>query len=160
MQNIIRRKLQFHDLDEVVQDVEQLQAKGYTKTGNWDLAQVCGHLADWMGFPLDGFPNPGCLIGTALWILRNTIGKRKFREYLDAGQMPSGKPTMPQTAHPAGENETAEVNRLKENVRRFKAHRGEVYPSPLFGKMTLEEATKLQLIHCAHHLSFLVLRSS
>lgn len=50
-----RRELKFLDFDNVIRDVEQLQARGYSRAGNWNLAQVCGHLADWMSYPLDGF---------------------------------------------------------------------------------------------------------
>ena len=70
-----RRQLVFQNLDEVAADVDNLHAKGYVKTGNWDLAQVCGHLAEWMRFPLDGFPKPGCLIGSMLWMMKATLGK-------------------------------------------------------------------------------------
>jgi hypothetical protein len=151
-----RRQLAFQNLDEVVADVENLRAKGYTKAGNWDLAQVCGHLSEWMRFPLDGFPKPGCLIGGMLWMMKITVGKGWKRKILRTGQMQAGKPTMPETVPAAGGDEAAAVNRLKEIVERFKAYKGEVYPSPLFGRMSLEEATKLQLVHCGHHLSFLV----
>ena len=46
-----RRELYFSDLDEVVRDAEHLLAKGYDRAGNWNLAQVCTHLAEWMRFP-------------------------------------------------------------------------------------------------------------
>jgi len=155
-ETIQRRALHFDDLDEVARDVEQLQAMGYTQAGNWDLAQVCGHLADWMSFPLDGFPKTGCMVGSMLWLLQVTAGKGWKRKILETQRMEAGKPTMPQTVPPEGSDERAAVQHLKETIGRFKAHKGEVYPSPLFGTTTLEEATKLQLIHCAHHLSFLV----
>ena len=35
------------------------------------------------------------------------------------------------------------------------AYRTDLGPSPLFGKMSRDELTRLHLIHCAHHLSFL-----
>ena len=57
-----RRQLDFRDLNEVVQYVEKLHVGGYEKVGNWDLAQVCGHLSDWMRFPLDGYPRPSLVV--------------------------------------------------------------------------------------------------
>jgi hypothetical protein len=153
-----RRKLSFATLDEVVLDAENLQAKGYEKVGNWDLAQVCLHLADWMRFPIDGFPKPPLPIRFMLWGLRNTIGKKMFRKYLSEG-MPSGKPTMPQTVHQAEPDSATAIGKLREAAERFKAYAGEIHPSPLFGAMNKEEATRLQLVHCAHHLSFLVPKS-
>jgi hypothetical protein len=51
------------------------------------------------------------------------------------------------------------VARLKAAAERFKTYTGDIVPSPLFGKMTKDEAEKLQLVHSAHHLSFLVPKS-
>ena len=48
-----RRHLDFHDFDAVTADVENLHKRGYTKLGNWDLSQVCNHLAINMGTALE-----------------------------------------------------------------------------------------------------------
>jgi Protein of unknown function (DUF1569) len=129
--------------------------KGYEKAGNWDLSQVCMHMTDWMRFPMDGFPKPPLPIGVMLWVLRNTLGKRMYRKYMGEG-MPSGKPTMPQTVHQPGSEPSNAIARLKETVERFRVFNGTLHPSPLFGALNKDEATRLQLVHCAHHLSFLV----
>jgi hypothetical protein len=151
-----RRELAFRDLDEVIADAERLQAQGYEKAGNWDLAQVCGHLSEWMRYPVDGYPRAGCFIGTVLWLMKVTVGKKIFRKVLATGTMRSGGPTMKETVPEPGGDTSAAVNRLKETVQRFKAHAGEYQPSPLFGRLTRDEALKLQLVHCAHHLNFLI----
>lgn len=150
-----RRKLIFATLDEVVVDAENLQAKGYEKAGNWDLSQVCLHIADWMRFPMDGFPKPPAPIRLMLWALRNTIGKGMLRKYMAEG-MPADKPTMPQTVHQQGSDPATTIAKLKETIERFKAFTGTLHPSPLFGALNKDETTQLQLVHCAHHLSFLV----
>jgi hypothetical protein len=150
-----RRKLTFTSLDEVVVDAEKLLGNGYEKAGNWELAQVCLHLADWLRFPIDGFPKPPLPIGMMLWALRKTIGKKMYRKYMVEG-MPAGKPTMPQTVHRTGLDPTIAVGKLREAVEQFKGFDGTLHPSPLFGSLTKDEATRLQLAHCAHHLSFLV----
>ena len=49
---------------------------------------------------------------------------------------------------------------LRSAIERFKTHSGDVHPSPLFGAMTKETALQLQLKHAAHHLSFLVPKST
>jgi len=153
-----RRKLTFATLDEVVVDAENLQAKGYEKAGNWDLSQVCLHLADWMSFPMDGFPKPPVPIRLMLWALRNAMGKRILRKIMAEG-MPVGSQTMPQTVHQQGSDPVGAMAKLKETAERFKAFTGTLHPSPLFGALNKDEATKLQLVHCAHHLSFLVPKS-
>src|SRR5580704_7056649 len=112
-----RRKLTFATVDDVVLDADNLQAKGYQKVGNWDLSQVCLHLADWMRFPMDGFPNPPLPIAFMLWMLRNTIGKKMYRKYTAEG-MPAGKPTMPQTVHQTGTDSATAIAKLKEVAER------------------------------------------
>jgi hypothetical protein len=153
-----RRQLSFASLDEIAADAENLLAKGYDKAGNWDLAQVAGHVADWMRFPIEGFPRPPLLIRPMLWLMKVTAGKKMLAKILAEG-FTAGGHTMPQTVPPAGGDPTAAVAKLQESIAKWKSHTGEVHPSPLFGAMTKETATRLQLRHAAHHLSFLVPRA-
>ncbi len=150
-----RRKLTFATLDDVVRDAENLLAKGYDKAGKWDLAQVCSHLAEWMRFPMEGFPKMPLFLRPLFWLFRNTVGKAKRLKYVAEG-MPSGKPTMPQTVSQPGGDAAVAVAKLKEVAERFAAYTGPIHPSPLFGAMTKDEALQLQLRHCEHHLSFLI----
>ena len=71
-----RRELAFNNLDEVVADVENLRAKGYTKAGNWDLTQSAGHIAAWMRFAVDGYPRMGCFMSQMMWLMRHTMGRK------------------------------------------------------------------------------------
>jgi len=150
-----RRQLSFATLNDAVADAENLLARGYEGAGNWDLAQVCGHLSEWLRFPIDGFPKMPLLLRPVFWLFRNTVGRAKRVKYTAEG-MPAGKPTVPQTVPASGGNDAAAVAKLKETVERFEAHAGPIHPSPLFGSMTKDEALALQLRHLAHHLSFLV----
>jgi hypothetical protein len=150
-----RRKLTFASLDEVVADAENLLAKGYERAGNWDLAQVCTHLAEWLRFPIDGFPKVPLLLRPVFWLLRLTRGQAMRRNIAGYG-FSNGKPTMPQTVASPGGDPAAAVAKLKEVAERFKAHTGSIHPSPLFGAMNKDEALRLQLKHCEHHLSFLI----
>jgi hypothetical protein len=153
-----RRPLQFNDLDEVVRDAENLQAKGYEKAGNWDLAQCCTHLSEWLRFPVEGFPKAPAPIRAVFWVLRKTVGRKKLLTYIDTGSFPVGKPTMPQTVPPPGGDPREAINKLRRSVNRLKEYTGPIVPSPFFGPMTKDEAVRMQLVHCAHHLSFLVPR--
>ncbi len=157
--SVERRKRAFATLDEVVRDAENLLAKGYGRAGNWDLAQVCFHLAEWLRFPVEGFPKLPLFLRPMFWLFRKTVGKAKRIKYTAEG-MPANKPTMPQTVSDPGGDAIAAVAKLKEVAERFKAHTGPIHPSPLFGAMTKDEALQLQLKHCEHHLSFLVPHSS
>lgn len=150
-----RRELHFESLGDVLRDVEALQAGGCESLGRWDLAQTCQHLADWMQFPLDGFPRQPAPIRGLLWLLRHTIGSRQFQRILTTGRIPAGGPTMPETIHASGGEDAAAVEQLRHAISRFEAHSGPLHPSPLFGPMDHDQARRLQLIHGAHHLSFL-----
>lgn len=151
-----RRTLKFDTLADAVRDAEALLAKGYDKTGKWSLGQVCGHLANWLSYPLDGFPKVPLLLRPVLWMMKVMIGKRKLKTYLADRSFPAGKPTIPQSVPPATAEDADGVAKLKAAVERFAAHTGPVKPSPLFGAMTKDTADGLQRVHCAHHLSFLV----
>lgn len=153
-----RRRLAFDSLDAAVADAERLLAVGYDRTGKWDLAQVCGHLADWMTFPMDGYPKAPVAIRPMLWAVRHTVGRSMFRKVVGRGNLPAGQPTMAATVHAAGGDAAVAADRLRDAAARFAAFAGPIRPSPLFGRMTKDEATQLQLVHCAHHLSFLVPR--
>jgi len=151
-----RRELAFDDLDAVIRDVEELSASGYDRVGNWDLTQVCGHLSDWMRYAIDGYPKAPLPIRVMLWGMKVTIGKRELRKILESGSMRAGNPTFRDTIPSPGGDEAVAIEQLREVVRRFKSHEGKFQPSPLFGELDREAMTRLQLVHCAHHLSFLV----
>src|SRR5215831_5906287 len=150
-----RRKLKFATLDEAVADAESLLATGYDRAGNWELAQVAGHLAEWMRFPLDGFPKVPLPVRPILWVVRTVSGKGMLKTVLEHGFTP-GTRTIGETVPQPGGNPTTAVAKLRETAGRWKAHTGDVYPSPLFGAMTRDTALQLQLVHCAHHLSYLI----
>lgn len=153
--NISRRKLDLNDLDNVVRDAESLLASGYERAGSWDLAQVCGHVGDWMSYPMDGFPTPPLPIRAMLGMMRVTIGKRKLRQMIETRSMPDNNPTLRETIPASGGDEAAAVRRLREVSERLRDHPGPFYPSPLFGELDHESLVTLNVIHATHHLNFL-----
>jgi hypothetical protein len=72
----MRRRLQLPDLNAAVAQAETLAAVGYDRAGLWDLAQVCGHLADWLRYPVEGFPTAPLPLRPVVWLLRTTMGRR------------------------------------------------------------------------------------
>jgi Protein of unknown function (DUF1569) len=154
---VARVPLSFSSLDEVQQRLDLLSQNGYDKAGNWNLAQVCEHLRDWMLYMIDGYPKAPLPISWMLWAIRVSVGRAMLAKILSTGNMSSGRPTLQQTVHAVEEFDDANaVRRLKEVIGRFQSHRGPYCPSPLFGQFNAEDGLRLQLIHCAHHLSFLV----
>lgn len=151
-----RRQLQFDSFDDVIQDITNLQNRGHARVGQWNLSQVCRHLELWMSFLMDGFPKPPLPIKVMLWMMRVTIGRRMLNDILKSGFKPGGS-TMPETVPEAdAESEDTSVNSLKETIERLKSYDGPIHPSPLFGSLDGDTAMRLQLAHCAHHLSFLL----
>lgn len=149
------RQLQFESLEDVALEVDRIM-DGYASAGAWNLSQTCGHLEQWMTFPMDGFPKSPFLIGVFLWCLKVTVGKSQLRQILARGFKP-GMPTMPETVLAADAViELDAVESLKDTMARFHTFEGAIYPSPLFGEMDHPTAMQLQLRHCAHHLGFLV----
>ena len=155
----MREKLEFERLDDAVVHIESLLENGYEPLGKWNLAQCCEHLNYWITFPMDGFPNPGPVMGTVLWLMKLTVGKSQLRSILENG-FKDGVPTMPATvANSEGTDDRESFKKLRASVQRFNDHNGAIFPSPLFGEMTKEVATRLQLRHFEHHLSFLMSRT-
>jgi hypothetical protein len=156
---LVRRKLAFATLDDAVRDAEYLLANGYDRAGNWDLAQVCSHLAAWMRFPMDGFPKIPLVLRPVVWLVRVTVGKKMRTRVLAEGFSTGGR-TVPQTVPSPGGDPAGAVAQLKEVAERLNGFTGSIHPSPLFGAMTKDEAVALQVKHCEHHLSFLIPRAS
>ncbi|MBI3410112.1 MAG: DUF1569 domain-containing protein [Planctomycetes bacterium] len=144
-----QRALEFKGFPEVVAELDRLHQSGYTKLGQWDLAQICNHLGYFIQASLDG-PK-----ATVPWILKFLFGRFVLRRILKQRRMKAGAPT-PQKPLPApGGDESAAVERLKHEIERFRNHHGELHASPFFGYLTPQEWSELHLIHCAHHLGFL-----
>jgi hypothetical protein len=87
-----------------------------------------------------------------------TLGKKMLAAYLAKG-MPPGKPTMTESVPAPGGNAQEAVANFQHAANRFDEHQGPIQPSPLFGAMDKATALRIQLVHCAHHLSFLVPRA-
>jgi hypothetical protein len=153
-----RRKLVFATLDDVLRDVEHLLAVGYDRVGQWDLAQVCFHLTEWMRFAVEGLPKPPFLIRIMLAVVRPTLGRRLLLRALRDG-MPSGRPTFPQTVAAPNGDASAAIAQIRAAAESFRNHSGDYFPSPVFGPLTRDEALRLQLRHCELHLSYLVPKS-
>ena len=150
-----RRTPTFDTLADAVRDAENLLATGYDRAGTWSLGQVGGHLANWLSYPLDGFPKVPLLLKPVAWLMKVTSGKRMLRNILANGFKP-GTMTVAQSVPSSTAGDADGVAKLTAAVERYLAHTGPVRPSPLFGAMTKETAERLQRVHCAHHLSFLV----
>lgn len=149
------RNPKFTDFDAMMADVKQLAERGYEKSGNWNLGQACSHVADWMLFPIDGFPVPPLPIRMLFWVMKKTVAPGMKRKILAEG-FKGGTMTAPDTvAKPEEFSDQGGLEKLQNAVIRLQAYEGELRPSPLFGKMDKAMAVKVSLLHAEHHLGYL-----
>ena len=136
-------------------EVRSLHDSGYVSNGQWTLGQTCGHVANWMRYPLDGFPKPPLPMRAIFWIMKYTIAPGMKRKILAEG-FKSGMPTAPDSVPRQDEmSDQQGVDQLQEVVDRVKSHTGDLNPSPLFGPMDKEMHETVTLLHAEHHLGFL-----
>lgn len=150
-----KRKLKYANFDEMMADVRSLCDNGYISNGNWNLGQATNHVAEWMRFPMDGFPKPPLPIAMIMWVMKHTVGpgmKRKiFAEGFKGGMM-----TAPETViEPDKISDTDGVEKLQQIADRLMAFEGAMASSPLFGKMDQDTAVKISLLHAEHHFGYL-----
>ena len=145
-----RRVLTFGTLDQVMPEVDRLLERGHTTVGNWSLGQICNHLAGAFRVSVEGTPFK------APWLLRKLVAPFFLRRMLKSGRMPEGV-KLPESALPKpGLDARAEAEALRASIRHYAAHTGPVADHPFFGTVGRETWERIHLIHCAHHLGYVV----
>ena len=144
-----RRTLRFSSYQEILDDVHALASKPTRQLGNWSLGKICMHLAGAMDMAIDGPPfKPAWYIRAVGPFLKNRILSRPmtpgFRLPRNAGTL---TPRDSDTAEGVATLEKA-IQRLQQ-TRERKRH-------IIFGNLTHDEWDRLQFLHSAMHLSFIV----
>jgi len=153
-----RRSLRFENLDAAVADAHALLAHGYTRAGSWDLKQVCEHLAIGLNGTMDGINFKAPL---ALRIMVKLVGGKS--RVLESRQIPEGAPAPPISVFApaaAPDDEAASVQQLSVAVDRYRHYTSSLARHPVFGKVSRPEWDSFHAIHCEHHLSFLLPKST
>jgi hypothetical protein len=142
-----REGLKYASGDDVIADVQRLR-KGYAKTGNWSLLAICWHLETATRFRMVPGPFPP-----------NTpeqdARKERLREILTTATIPSGIEAPTQALPPSNVDDSA-IDALIATLKKFDSFPGPIAPHRRFGNLSDSDARQLNLIHCAHHLSYLV----
>ncbi len=151
-----RRTLRFATLNEAMAEAERVvaaeKAGSLERLGNWSAGQTLGHLAAWMSFPYDGYP-PGF---GAPWFIRVLLKLQK-KKFLN-GSLPAGV----RIPHVPGGTLGTESMSADEGLARYRRAAARLEAGAptcdniVFGPLTHEEWTKLNLRHAELHLSFLV----
>jgi len=144
----MRRKLNFQQLDEAIEECERLLNSGYTKSGNWSLAQICCHLRVTIENNMHGYPSWMTVLGYPL----RPILRRFALPRLLAGDSPSGIPTAGIFVPPEDCVDEREVHQFGQCVVEFCAATKPMHPHPGFGKMSNEQFNQFHAAHAAHHL--------
>ncbi len=153
-----RRDLDFDDLDDLPRELDRIEAAAaagtLTTTGNWTPGQNLEHCAIFMRFAIDGFP-----FRAPFWI---RWPSQIFVKWLvvRGGSPPAGIALRGNLAalRPGDATSFAEgLAELRLQIGRIRAGERFTAPSPLFGRLTHEQWTRIQLGHCTLHLSFLQL---
>ncbi|WP_201750144.1 DUF1569 domain-containing protein [Tautonia marina] len=147
----MRRKLEFGDLDAVVDECRRLLRSGYTRHGNWSLGQICNHIGATIDASVDGYPAWSVVLGYPLRpFLRGFLLPRLIR-----GDSPAGIRTASRFVPPSDVCDAGEFEALQKSITRFRESTEALMPHPGFGAMSKESFERFHAMHAAHHLSFL-----
>jgi hypothetical protein len=149
MPNRARPDLKYHSLDEVLADVDRLRSGPVEQAGQWNLAMTLDHMAKAMS--AHDNPKVKPMPWPVRWIVRAGVHRMVRR-----GRYPSIKFPAPKRALPdpnvSLESACAKFRVVVEGLRTMQ---GPIVANTPFGDLSLDEFQKLQLLHAAHHLSFL-----
>lgn len=144
-----RTGLRFADEDAVVADVRHLR-KGCARAGNWTLPQACWHLDAALRSRMKPGPHPATTPEQA-------ARRPQLEQVLASGRLPDGLVAPDHFTPPPACGDEA-IDAFLATIEQFKAYPGPIVPHRLFGQLPDADARRLNLIHCAHHLSNLVPR--
>jgi hypothetical protein len=141
-----REQLRFKSEDDVVADVNRLR-RGYARAGAWSLPQVCCHLDKSMQYRM----RPGPFESTTP---EQAARGDQLQQILTSGRLPDGQ-AAPDFMTPPPDCGDAAIDAFLARLEQFKNFPGPIAPHRLFGHLSDADARRINLIHCAHHLSYL-----
>ncbi|MEE9129307.1 MAG: DUF1569 domain-containing protein [Phycisphaerales bacterium] len=151
-----RRKLQFHTMQEILRDVEELGAvtsetgESICADGNWTPAQIVEHVTFFIDGTIDGFDFTAPLL---IRVLARPFKKRILTKPMKPGvKLPARMNVLlpdPETTWDDA------VSALRDTVARIDSGERMMQPSPLLGAMTHEDWVNLHCRHAEMHFSFM-----
>ncbi|MGC4032758.1 MAG: DUF1569 domain-containing protein [Tepidisphaeraceae bacterium] len=142
-----RRSLIFNTPDDVAAEVKRLRDGGYEKAGQWNLPQVCFHCEKLLVQAMTG--------PAADTTPEQTARRPILDQMLATNRIPDGI-VSPDPAVPPADTPASAVDDFLKTLDAFEAFTGTFAPHRLFGNISPQERRRHQMIHCAHHLSYLV----
>ena len=145
-----RSGVQYASEDDVIADVKVMR-RGYAQAGSWSLPQACAHLDKAVQFRMQPGPFPP---DTA----EQAKNKERIPGILAAGKLPEGI-KAPEPMLPPADCGEKSIDDFLATIEKYKRFPGPTAPHRIFGHLAEADARKLNLIHCAHHLSYLTPKS-
>lgn len=142
-----RTDVRFENFEALRREIGTLRG-GYVRTGNWSLEQACFHLDQTMAVAMKPGPYDS---DTPEQLARGEM----FKEVMRTGVLPSGL-VSPGFAHPPANTPASAIDAYLGTLDRFEKHPGPFAPHRLFGNLPPDVRKQHQLIHAAHHLSYLI----
>lgn len=144
----LRRDLRLKTLDDVLAELDRLEASNIQTVGKWSFYQILTHVAGALDSSISAYPRllPG--------LIRKTIGPLAFRRMLAKGFMDEGSPNPDAPREREEGDAEAAMKQLRSAIARFRKHSGPVAEHPFFGTLTKEDFTTLHAYHASLHLSF------
>jgi hypothetical protein len=141
-----RRALDYRSEDDVIADVARLR-RGYTQSGAWSLPQMCAHLEKSIRYRMRSGPFQPTTP-------EQEARRGEFHKIMASGRLPDGIAAPEQMMPPEDCGDDA-IDAFVATLNEFKSFPGPIAPHRLFGHLRDADARRLNLIHCAHHLSYL-----
>ncbi|MFT3787821.1 MAG: DUF1569 domain-containing protein [Tepidisphaeraceae bacterium] len=142
-----RENLRYADDDACIADIRNL-AKSHVRVGNWTFEQICWHINAVTETRMS--PKPG-VVDTDEQKARRPI----FDQIMKTGLLPTGI-VAPDFLVPPTTFTTNPVEQCIATLTKFKTYPGPMGQHRVFGSLTVDEGRRINLIHSAHHLSYLV----
>ena len=145
-----RRELDLRDFDSIVAEVDRLLNEGYTKVGQWNLAQTCRHLVLPLNGSIDGFNVRGP------WLIRKLARLVAWKSLFVKRQIKPGIKAPASFQFNPDDDDREAVEAFKKALERFRNHQGEFHRHPIFDDLTPEQWVTFHQTHICHHLRFLI----
>lgn len=149
MSHPARPDLKFDSLAAMRADVERLREVGYEKAGQWELPAMLDHLAKTLSGPFrEGERNLPWPVGP--------IARRLVHRMVEKGRYPNLKiPALPSIAPTPGVTMDDAYPFFLGACISCEKLEGPTVTCPPFGTLPREDFIGMQLLHGAHHLSYL-----
>ncbi|TWT39711.1 DUF1569 domain-containing protein [Blastopirellula retiformator] len=148
-----RRILLFANFEEVIVDCHHLADVGYHKLGQWNLGQICQHLAAFMDQSIDGFKDR-----MPFWlpVVRPVLRMIYLPTILKGGAVSVKAKAPPSILPSTSADDEIRLAELERAIARVMQEDVQFVESPVMGSLSQEEWRKVHMWHCQHHLSFLI----